>query len=274
MDPLTSGVSHRLHALAAPLTFVCALAASAALMHTPAQAHGEGGMDGPGADAGAHWGLGIAAVPEVKPYRGVESKTEVWPLLTFENRWLRLMGPGLELKLGSTGPVSYGLTAGYARDGYKASEAPALQGMATRHASAWLGARLGLRTEWGQFSADWSADASDHSRGQKLKLGAEHRFAFGPVGLTPRVTATWLDRKVVRYYYGVDAAEARAGRAAYSPGGTVNTEAGLRLDFRLAPDQAAFVDLGATALGGAIRNSPLVDRRALPEVRIGYLFRF
>jgi len=213
-------------------------------------------------------------MPETKAYRDFDDKTRVLPIVTFENRWVRVFGPGLEVKLGRSGPLSYGLTVGYAGDGYKASDSPFLAGMEKRKASAWVGGRLGLRTEWANFSADWSGDVSSHSKGQKLRLGAERRFALGEFGLTPRVTATWLDDKFVNYYYGVRAGEVTPTRAAYTPGSTVNTEIGLRVDYRLAPQQALFADVGVTSLGSSIKSSPLVDRSTVPEVRLGYLYRF
>ncbi|PTT79593.1 hypothetical protein DBR42_21105 [Pelomonas sp. HMWF004] len=242
-----------------------------ALAPLASQAHGpEEGRD----DTGSRWGLGLAVMPETKAYRDFDNKTEVWPIITFENRWVRVFGPGLEVKLGRSGPLSYGLTVGYAGDGYKASDSPFLTGMDKRKASAWVGGRLGLRTDWASLSADWSGDASSHSKGQKLRLGAERRFALGEFGLTPRVTATWLDSKFVDYYYGVKASEMRADRAAYAAGSTVNTELGLRVDYGLAPQHMLFADLGVTSLGSAIKRSPLVDRSTLPEVRLGSLYRF
>lgn len=225
-------------------------------------------------DAGSRWGLGLAVMPETKAYRDFDEKTRVLPIVTFENRWVRVFGPGLEVKLGRSGPLSYGLTVGYAGDGYEAGDSPFLAGMDKRKASVWVGGRLGLRTGWASLSADWSGDVSSYSKGQKLRLGAEHRFALGAFGLTPRVTATWLDSKFVDYYYGVKASEVRADRAAYTAGSTVNTELGLRVDYSVAPQHMLFADLGVTSLGSAIKRSPLVDRSTLPEVRLGYLYRF
>lgn len=223
---------------------------------------------------GSQWGLGLAVMSENKPYRDFDNKTEVIPFFTFENRWVRVFGPGVELKLGKSGPVAFGLTASYGMDGYKAGDSPVLDGMAKRKGSVWLGAKASLRGELGQLNAEWSGDASGNSQGQRFKLGVERRFTFDDFGLTPRVNATWLDRKFVQYYYGVEATEVRAGRAAYTAGATVNTEIGLRLDYRLAPTQTLFADLGTTALGREIKNSPLVGRSSVPEVRLGYLYRF
>jgi len=194
--------------------------------------------------------------------------------ITFENRWVRLSGPVLELKLGQSGPVGFGLTAGLSEDGYKPGDSSFLAGMSERKSGLWLGARAQAATGWAHFSAQWSGDASGHSEGQRFTLSVEHRFTLGELGISPRLSPLWSDGKTHQYSYGVPAAEATAQRPAYSPGAGVDIEVGLRLNYRIAPKPVLFADLGVRSLGSAVRNSPLVDRRSVPEVRLGYLHRF
>ncbi|AOW14697.1 hypothetical protein LPB72_04985 [Hydrogenophaga crassostreae] len=241
-----------------------------AMLHTPAFAD----APGDGSPAGAHWGLGMVVRSETKAYRDFDNKTEVWPVLTFENRWVRFFGPSMEVKLGQSGAFAFGLNASYAGDGYEAKDSPFLAGMKERKNSFWLGGSLSMRHEMATFNTRWVTDASGNSHGQKLKLGVERRFALGQLGITPRLAATWQDSKFVNYYYGVRASEIRSGRAAYNAGSAVNAEVGLRLDYRLARQHMLFVDMGVTALDNAIKNSPLVDRGTVPEVGIGYMYRF
>lgn len=243
---------------------------AAFMLQGAAFAHGDGAPP----TEGSNWALGLAVMTDIKPYRDVDRETRAIPFFTYENRWVRVFGPGVEWKLGQAGPLSFGLTATYGMDGYKASDSPFLLGMEKRRGSVWLGARAGLRGEWGNLNAEWSGDASSHSKGQKFRLGVERRFSLGAVGITPRLAATWLDRKFVQYYHGVEAVEARPGRPQYRAGATVNTEFGLRLDHRLGARHTVFADLATTALGAQIRRSPLVERNNVPELRLGYLYRF
>ncbi|WP_325090067.1 MipA/OmpV family protein, partial [Burkholderia contaminans] len=98
--------------------------------------------------------------------------------------------------------------------------------------------------------------------------------AFGQFSITPHVGAEWLSNKYVDYYYGVRPSEARAGRAAYSAGSTVNVSAGTRIDYRPTKQQTIFLDVGVSRLGDAITDSPIVGRRFVPEARVGYMYRF
>jgi len=251
-------------------SFPLALAAVLALAAAPRAANAQAQRAEPDATT---WGVGLAVAPDFRPYRDFDDKLRVWPLLSFENRWLRVAGPGLEFKLGATGPVALGLTLSYAGDGYDAGDSPVFQGMAEREASVWLGGRAAARTGWGLLSAEWQADAAGHSKGQKLKLGWQQRLPLGDWALTPRLGATWHDRRFVRYYYGVEAGESRLDRPFYRPGAEWTADFGVRADYRVTGQHTLFADLGLTALGDGLKASPLVDRRTVPSVRVGWLLR-
>lgn len=250
---------------------LCASALGLALFTTAAQA------DGPGQeDQGASWSVGLGVGSEISPYRGVDTETKALPVLAFENAHVRLFGPSLDVKLPSTGAVSWALRARYSDQGYKASDAAELAGMTERKGGFWLGARADWRLPWGQLSGEWQGDASDRSDGQQFKLEASHRFALGSVSVSvkPHIGLVWQDSSLVDYYYGVREQESRAGRGAYAGKSTLNTELGLQLAVPLAPGHSVMMGLTHTVLGSGIKNSPLVDQSGVSAVRAAYIFRF
>lgn len=221
------------------------------------------------------WGLGIAVGWQRQPYVGDDDKTRVLPLISFENSWVKVLGTGVDLKLPEAGTVSFTVRARYAlNDGYESDDSAIFNGMADRKASVWLGGTATWRTDIAKLSAEVAGDASSHSKGTQVRLGIEHDFRFGRVMLSPRIVAHWLDAKYVDYYYGVLPGEAAAGRPAYEGKATTNAELGLRAGYGIDRQQSVFIDVSATALGSGIKDSPLVDRRTLPAVRLGYLYRF
>lgn len=225
-------------------------------------------------DGSSQWGLGIGLGFERSPYREFDDKARVLPLILYENRYVSILGPSLDVKLPSAGPVSFRLRARYAGDGYEAEDSPYLTGMDERKASVWLGGTAIWRTDAANLSAELLADGSGNSSGAKFKLQLERRFASGAFGFTPRVSAQWLDKKYVAYYYGVRESEARVDRMRYDGRSAVNLELGLRLDYAIAPKQNLFVDFSAMSLGNGVRESPLVARSSSTAVRIGYAYRF
>ncbi|CAN7695713.1 MipA/OmpV family protein [Acidovorax sp. LjRoot66] len=226
------------------------------------------------AGAASSWGLGLAVAADRKPYRDFDDKLQPLPLLTYENRWIQIAGPGVDLKLPSLGPVGLRLRSRFGFDGYEAEDSTWLAGMRERKSSLWLGAAATWDTGLVQLSAELLADASGHSKGRQFTLKAERRFQLGAWDVTPRVQVQQQDRKYVDYYYGVEGTEARLGRPAYEGSSAVNLQAGVRVGYTLAPRQWVFVDLSSTRLGSAIRNSPLVDKSSQPAVVAGYLYRF
>ena len=226
------------------------------------------------AATGARWGAGLLLSADTQPYKGMDNTLKVLPALQFENRWVRLFGPVLDVKLHEAPGSQLALRLRYADSGYQARDSAYLTGMAERKSGVWLGARGEWRNGLGQISGEWLADASNHSQGQQLKWVVETLQHLGPVAVVPRLGLVWQDKKYVNYHFGVNADEARAGRDAYAGSAALSTELGVRLLYRLAPQQSMFLDLSATALGSAITDSPLVGRNTVSALRLGYVYRF
>jgi outer membrane protein len=209
-----------------------------------------------------------------RPYRGMDNKNIGIPLVNYENQWVSVGLPMIDLKAFDAGPVSLRLRARYSFDGYKASDSNFFQGMDDRKDSAWLGAAAIWRTDMFSLSGEVLADVTNHSKGTRAKFTLDHRYSFGSLGVTPRLGGEWVDSKYVTYYYGVKDSEAIANRPAYEGGSTFNEQAGLRLDYSFAGHHNVFVDAGYTHFGNSIKDSPLVDRTGQGVFSLGYLYRF
>lgn len=254
---MTSSSALRLYSI----TFIGALASA---VHGNARA----------ADDATHWGLGVAGSVSQSPYAGDENRKRALPLLFVENDWLRIAGAGIDVKLPSAGPVTFDLRLAYSFDGYKNGDAPILDGMAQRKHSVMGGGVVTWHDPIADISFETLADVSGHSKGLTARLSAEHPFRFGALELRPRVAARWMDSNYVDYYYGVRADEATAVRPAYDAKAALNLETGVRASYAFAPHQMGFLDVGAQRLGNEIADSPLVGRRTLTSIGIGYLYRF
>ncbi len=200
----------------------------------------------------SQWGIGLGVDVQQEAYRDMGNDTQGVPLIYFENYWVRVLGPSVELKLPPAGPVSFRLRARYSMDGFEASDSPYLAGIARREDGVWIGGEATWHTPFVNLSAELMGDASSNSEGRQFKLQADRRFASGKFSFTPRIP----------------------GRAQYGGESTVNMEVGLRIDYTLSPKQNAFLDLRSTRLGDSMKDSPLVDRSSQTSLRVGYLYRF
>jgi outer membrane protein len=224
--------------------------------------------------SGSQWGTGAIVSYELTPYRNFDNKAEAQPFLLFENRWVRLVGPTLDLKLRSADTVSLGLRLRYSGEGYEADDSRYLQGMAERKASFWVGGIASWRTDWATLSAEVLRDASVESKATRMTFGVDWMFSSGSFEFTPRIAAHYLDDKYVDYYYGVRANEATVVRPFHVGKSTTNVEAGLRISYALAPKHRLSLDLSTTSLGTGIKDSPLVDKPRQAGISAGYLYLF
>lgn len=245
-----------------------------------AQQAGNGGSGDAEGGQGTEWGLGIGVMAKQDAYEGIKRDTQAIPLLRFENEYLEFWGLGLELKLpglqlGEDSRIQFGLVGEADLSGYEAKDAPILAGMAERKSTLWIGAKAKWENELVDLSAELAADASGNSKGRRFSLGAEKEWHLGAhTMITPYVTANWLDKKYVDYYYGVRAAEATAGRAAYVGKGGVNVDVGLRTMYRFDKHHSMLLDVSVTRLAKPIKDSPLVDRSSTNQVILGYMYTF
>jgi len=239
-----------------------------------------GAIAQPGGPEGSQWGLGLGVISSQTPYRGVDRETKALPMIKFENEYVKLGGLGLEVKLpsldlGDGQRLKFGLVGKLDLGGYEASDSPFLAGMAERKGGFWAGAKAEWENDVVEVSAQWIADTSGHSKGQRFSLGLEKNWRFGDkVMVVPHLTAHWLDKKYVDYYYGVKSTEVAAGRPLYLGKSGVNAEVGVRAMYRIDAHQSVLMDVGVTSLAKGIKDSPLVDRSSENRVMIGYMYRF
>lgn len=262
------------------LTLLAATAAGAAERDHSADAPS---ADDNSADESSYsWGLGIAGLSQQQSYTGIDRNNFAIPLIYFENRWVELMGPWLDLKLpgfewGKDQELKFTVrTQLFGFDGYEPSDAPILNGMEERKAGVFAGPTFKWSNQIANVFGEWQFDTSGNSKGQRISIGLERQFHVGNrFMITPSATATWLDKKYTDYYYGVRSAEARADRPAYYiVDSTVNTEFSLRADYMFDQRQAVFIQAGYTTLDSKIEDSPLTDRSGETMVLFGYLYRF
>lgn len=256
---------------------VCAFTLAMTLpMSVIAQAHPD-----PDSSQASSWGIGVAVGSTRPAYKGMDYDTVVLPMLSYENQYLKLSGPTLELKLpgielGESQRLNFGIV-GHLFDGsgYEASDSSHLSGMAERKSGAWAGAKVEWENDVADVSLELLGDASRNSKGKRMLLGIGRKWFINPnLMLIPQVGVEWVDKNYVDYYYGVRSNEARAGRAAYSGKATVNPEISLTGIYTFDKNHSMMLNIGVKSLGKGIKNSTLVERSSEHQVMVGYKYSF
>lgn len=220
----------------------------------------------------SHWGLGLGAGAKGLPYKGDRTKITPVPLIYFDNNRVHLLGTTVDLTIANWHGIRYTLRGKFSLgDGYQQSDAPILNGMASRHGAFWYGPAIAWHTGFGVFSGDYLTSGS---KGQRAELTFGKSFDLGDFSVFPHLGLEWLGSRYVDYYYGVRASEARADRSAYTGDATWNTSVGARFGYRLTEHQRLILDIGVSHLGSGITDSPLVGKRYMSEAAFGYLYKF
>jgi outer membrane protein len=243
------------------------------LAAAPARAEDHEGADrGAAVDDGSRWGAGVGVAVRKSPYKGIDNNDGALPLFSFENNYLLFFGTTLDAKLPSLGDFDFSLrTKVSVGGGYKASKSPYLAGMESRNGAVWFGGA----TTWHAGFADLSLDFLDSTKGSQLQLAIERSFMVGSaLQVTPHASATRFNGKYVDYYFGVTAAEAKPDRPAYTGTSGLQTDFGVRFAAMVTPHQRLLLDVYDTRLGKDIADSPLVARKSIPAVILGYTYNF
>lgn len=226
------------------------------------------------------WALGLGVTSAQKPYTDIDRDNTPIPLLQVENRYVHLFGPRVEFKLpgldiDDSQALDFAVVAKYDGSGYEDDDAPILDGMSEREGGIWAGAKMAWSSDLFDVSAEWLADASGNSDGQRVDLGLERTWQVGNhVLLTPHLGASWQDENTIDYYFGVRDDEVRIGRPAYAGESGVNVELGVRGVYRFDAHHSVLMNVEVESLADEIQESPLVDRSTVNSVSIGYLYRF
>lgn len=267
--------ARRFHHNGVYIIHVSALAAVLTLS-APVVAQGQTGEQ----PSSTTWSLGIGAISRQQPYAGIDRDNMVLPVIQFENRYINVSGPQIGIKLPSL-PISesqqfnFSIVGKYDGSGYKAKDARILSGMSKRKGGFLAGAEMEWKNDLADVKAAWLADASGSSKGQLFSLGAEKTWQLGhQVMLSPRIEATWHDKKYVDYYFGVRDHESRQDRPAYAGKAGTSAELGVRGIYLFDQRHSVFLDVSVSSLAKGVKDSPLVDRSTENRVLLGYAYRF
>lgn len=205
-------------------------------------------------------GLGVVASPS--PYAGVEEPpVTAVPFINLELDRFYLRGLEAGYGLMNTGRLSVSAILQPRMQSYKASESPALGGMASRRRTAEGGFRAQLKKGRLQVGLRAVSDLLGRHHGQVVTGDIAARFGGPRLTLEPSAGIQWQSPDFVTYYYGVRPEETRTGRPAYDAGAAANPFLGASARLRLGKRWGVFALVRHYWLDESVTASPIVDSR-------------
>ena len=192
------------------------------------------------------------------------------PVIGYRGEKLQVFGPFVRYELLRRDALSLNARLSPRFAGFDESDSDIFAGMEDRQFSMDLG--LGVtyeRNDW-KIEAASLRDLLDRSNGHELKLRLGRALRLGKVFIEPTIGLSYLDRKHVDYYYGVDETEATSFRPSYDGKSARNTELGANFVSRSFFGGLTRVSIENTWYDSSISDSPLTEEDSILSFIISF----
>ncbi|MCO4757816.1 MAG: MipA/OmpV family protein [Oceanospirillaceae bacterium] len=219
-------------------------------------------------------GLGLGAGFDQSIYQGIDSQTDVLPML--ELSYGNFFFGGLEAGYLLAEEEHYSLSisvAGDELDGER-TDSNVLKDMGDVDSGINLKLSGELFTEYGLLGASIAQDVSNEHEGTELSLNWAVPLEFDQTLLMPSVYATWMSDDLVNHYYGVSAKHAKAGRPQYNADAGWRYGVDIMAEYPLSQQWTLMGGVGAEWYGDEITNSPIVDEDSAISGFMGVTYHF
>lgn len=249
-------------------------ATTLALSLTVLTAHSTGCLADASEDDG-ELSVGIIGYSEPSIYTGGERSDNLLPYLAWESgNWFFR-----DYTLGSylAGGDSWYLSAALGYDVFgdvNRGDSPQLKDMKELDPVYSAGVSAGLFGSLGYLSLSYWQDISDNHRGGATVLSYSLPVEAHRWTIEPHLSVTYAGSQAARYYLGVEADEARAGRPEYRPDQAYHYRAGINISRLFGRSHRVLFDLSHRRFSDEIEDSPIVDRNTTWAVSAGYVYEF
>jgi len=223
-------------------------------------------------DAGSGWILGAGLAVSDPGYVGRTRQVTPLPLIFYHYGRFFFAGISGGYLLSNADHYRLALVVQPTLNRLSSSDSPELAGIQSREWSLAGGANLETFGDWGRFNLGVFHDLLDRNNGTGINAGYQYSFHAGSWSFTPGAGVRWEDSNLTNYYYGVSPAEARPGRPAYSPGSVANPYVSFGVSTSISEHWQFRGNIQYQRFGGAIHDSPIVDRSGSPTIFIGFIY--
>ncbi len=223
--------------------------------------------------------IGLAVTLERDIYKGVSSEIEPTPFLRYEYGPFEIQGTDsidATFKLYETNGFSIAVLGSLLQEeGYDVDDSDYLKGMDALK-STFFHAGLELEGQYAglETSLEVSQNTTGGHDGQEVELAFEYPWMAAGFEFRPSIGMAWKSKKMVDYFYGVSAKEAKVDRPVYSPGSSYEIEAELMVMRPIFGNFTAVGIAGISTFGKDITDSPLVDKDYEASGIFGVMYTF
>ena len=192
-------------------------------------------------------------------YKGYSDRTIPLPLIGYQGDNLTVFGPYVSYKIKEFNNVKVVMKLSPRFQGFDGADSYIFKGMKERKDSLDLGIDFYYQKNDWKISVSSMFDALNRSNGYEIKSVINRMFRVGPIFIQPSVSVSFLDSRLVDYYYGVSENEVNQFRNAYIGQRSKNTAIGLSISTPIFFGGYTRMKIEQLWFDSNITNSPLVD---------------
>jgi len=218
--------------------------------------------------------LGAGVAFSSSPFVGADdNELSFLPLISFDKGPFHIGFDGASFTAVDRERWSFTLLAAPRMSDADSVDSPFLTGI-DRDIAFELGAQARYDLSGMYIGAKALHDVTGEHGGFELTATAGKEFAAGPFLIDLAVGAAYRDADLNEYLYGVKAAEARADRAAYRPGGDVTPFVEASVTYPIG-DRMAFIGFaGYELFSNEVRDSPLIEENGQATIGLAFVRKF
>lgn len=219
--------------------------------------------------------IGAIVYSEPSVYTGGKRNEDLLPYVEWEseNWFFRNYSLGSYL---ATGDDWY-LTAGIGYDAfgdYQRGDSSKLKDMKKLDPVYSAAVSAGVYGSFGHLDLSYLQDISDNHGGGVAVLRYSLPFEAQNWTIEPHISMTYAGPQAARYYLGVEAADAKAGRPEYRPDRALRYRSGINISRLFGGSHRVLFDLSHNRYSGEVKDSPIVDRDSTWGLSAGYVYEF
>lgn len=222
------------------------------------------------------WSVGLGVINFDSPYKGVDEKVFVLPMVAYQGERLSIDGFAAEYRLTERGGAGLSVVltpGGHFLDASDSDDAQVKQ-LSDRNLSVYAGIKASYSSELGYFSAALKQDISNNSKG--LVATADYSYPIqvsSNLSITPALGVDLNSSKVANYYFGVAANELQ-NEAAYQLDKTLSCYVGVLATYNVSPSWKVNAYMRYKQLDDDIKRSPLIKDEDVSFAVLSVAYQF
>lgn len=203
------------------------------------------------------YGVGLSSSSQI--YKGYGQRTMLLPLIGYKSERLSIFGPFISYKVKEFNDFTFSMKLSPRFQGYDESDSDIFKGMKKRKSSLDAGFDVSYKKDDWTINVSSMFDTLSRSNGYEIKSVINRMFRVGPIFIQPSVSFSFLDSRLVDYYYGASENEVNPFRNAYMGQSSRNTAIGLSVSTPIFFGGYTRMKIEQLWFDSNITNSPLVD---------------